>query len=631
MVFYLHSREKTKHTHSSSATTTTTTSSSAPKTKNKIQKTTPSKKVEEKDPSSPSTRAELITERNVSMQWAKQEMSSSMWNSSSAISPSRGDVDDDETGSVATTSSAATTSTSRQNQQHHDHHHHHSRSHSASTSTNNNKNSSSYYHVGAITPPLNAKYPTTAEEAAARAASRDKKYFTHNHRSSNSSSQTTSRTNSFAAVRRRRSSTPPPTRNKHSSPPFSSSPKATNMINNNKNISRGVSPAAASTSSSSSPLTSSSSSINHQKQQQPHYLMDTESRSIHNAMIVGFTQDPNFQAVIRELVLPGGSPTNEGLGSHVFTQSVAERQRLLRLVEAGIPSWALFCTRYGIFYHRYLRVVMSAAINIWPLIALGLGLYDLYSHMPYVHKYLVPFFELFEDSWIFRLSLGVAYVFSYFLYFFQWLAGTFYFVGVFFTSLLMPLAPAVELMYPLYSFFKLLFVGGATFIFNFFSMTFGSLGTVIFGLLKTLFYPVTLVLSAAPTTTATASSVSTLPQYFTWLIVLWKTVLRPVKNLIKAIYDGVVHVGSVIARHEASLRMWYMRKFRRLQRFVVSHGQEYWRMYLQLFMVVIVILYLPSLVGMLFGVEEVVVEGFPSSSSSSSATSPQKQSSSNEN
>jgi hypothetical protein len=321
-----------------------------------------------------------------------------------------------------------------------------------------------------------------------------------------------------------------------------------------------------------------------------------------NTMIVCFTQDPTFNAVLREIVLPGGSPTNEGLGSHDFTESVSERQRLLRLVEAGIPSWAVFCTRYGIFYHRYLRVVVGWAVNLWPLMALFLGLYDLYSHMPHVHEYLVPFFSRFEEWWIFQIFFGIGVVFGYLVYVFNTLV---FYASLFFFYVVEPLYPALALFYPLYSLVCVVVTSGFTFGAHLLQLVFGSVGTLLFGVLHAIVSPIVFVLSLAPTSASTTTAAaSSLPQFMTQLVKFWSTVLRPVKNLVVAIYNNIIHAGSLIARHEASLRMWYMTKFRLLRNFVLGHVWKHWRRYSIAILIVLILVYGPVLIGYIFGVDE---------------------------
>ena len=93
-----------------------------------------------------------------------------------------------------------------------------------------------------------------------------------------------------------------------------------------------------------------------------------------------------------------------------------------------MPCWVSFCTRYGLFYRKSLRILIKTAINFWPFIALSLGIYDLYQHMPYAHEHLLPLFELFENSLIFRIGLYVAYFFTYIFYFMQWIISALYYL-----------------------------------------------------------------------------------------------------------------------------------------------------------------------------------------------------------
>jgi hypothetical protein len=275
---------------------------------------------------------------------------------------------------------------------------------------------------------------------------------------------------------------------------------------------------------------------------------DAPKVTISDTVVTFYTQDPHFAAVLRELVLPGGSATNDNRGSHPFTDSEGERQRLLGMLEAGMPGWAIFCSRYGLFYHRRLRVAIVAAVNLWPLIALIVGLYDLYAHMPHLQEYLLPLFSLYENSWPFRLLLYATYLLTCIAYFISWIASWMCSLLGLLAALAAPLQPLANLLSPLVS-------AGQTVAFATYGLVRLAVNSSLTLITSIRHLSKVLPLGSSASSFGTGQALSR----------FWTTAARPAKNLLKGIYDGVVHLSSLLIRHEASLRMWCATKYHRVR------------------------------------------------------------------
>lgn len=65
-----------------------------------------------------------------------------------------------------------------------------------------------------------------------------------------------------------------------------------------------------------------------------------------------------------------------------------EHHRLLRLVEAGIPAWAIVLPKFSGLYHRSMRHFLAAAVVIMSCLSMLLGFYDLYKRIPLVRSLL---------------------------------------------------------------------------------------------------------------------------------------------------------------------------------------------------------------------------------------------------
>lgn len=161
-----------------------------------------------------------------------------------------------------------------------------------------------------------------------------------------------------------------------------------------------------------------------------------------NTMVVIYSQDPYFTHMLRELLAPesGTEPS--------FTTSKLSQQRLLSLCEAGMPSWTIFFSRWGLPYRRWFRLLAVTLLNIWPLIALCVGAYDLYKHMPHLRNFMADWFAPLSE-WVNRnfalsVSIYLTYMMSVSLTVFQSLHSLVRTVTHLVTVLISPLRPFLD-------------------------------------------------------------------------------------------------------------------------------------------------------------------------------------------
>jgi hypothetical protein len=320
-----------------------------------------------------------------------------------------------------------------------------------------------------------------------------------------------------------------------------------------------------------SPLMDGPLTVEFEAKPQPSFF-DSLPRYHENTMIVVFSQDPNFTSVMRELLQPTYSAHERKPTSLLapFTENEKSQRRLLALYEAGIPSWAVFFCRWGLPYRRWFRIAAVTMLNIWPFIALVVGLYDLYKHMPYVREWLEPVADWMDAHFTLRVSVAVAYLFTLVI---QALDSIFRFVKGFLAIVGFLVSP----LYPLWEVFSLL-RGPALSTLAVFVVVAKSTGTVVVLLwnllastfmlpyyLGQLMMGVVYAKQAAEPVRATVASASYTLLMWRSTLRFWQEVARPVKNLLKAIYDGIVHVGTQAVRREASLRLWYTAKYREMK------------------------------------------------------------------
>ena len=291
-----------------------------------------------------------------------------------------------------------------------------------------------------------------------------------------------------------------------------------------------------------------------------------------NTMVIVYSQDPHFNAVLREVLLPEK-------GQIQFTESAREQRRLLALYEAGMPSWTVFFSRWGLPYRRFFRLVAVSIYNLWPAIALGVGVYDLYKHMPFLADFFAehfhPAIEWINEHFTIHQSFLVTYIITVSFTALQGLHALLKSLRSFFAFILQPLTALGALFgllqYPLmalWSFVTLVmwpFVQLFTTIFNIIS------GTLL-APFKIVSSFVQMLMALAPGSSAAMTATANTTGFIANWLYFWDKVLRPVKNVLKACYDGIVHVGVAIARREASLRRWYSgllaEAYDRIQRFV---------------------------------------------------------------
>ncbi|CAK0848702.1 unnamed protein product, partial [Prorocentrum cordatum] len=92
---------------------------------------------------------------------------------------------------------------------------------------------------------------------------------------------------------------------------------------------------------------------------------------IHNTTVCVRFDDPFLPYVLREVMHD------------------PEHPHLLRLYESGLPSWAIYLPQYlGGFYRRWMRVAFSMLLLVLSCVSLLLGLYDLFSTFPSLHRTL---------------------------------------------------------------------------------------------------------------------------------------------------------------------------------------------------------------------------------------------------
>lgn len=92
---------------------------------------------------------------------------------------------------------------------------------------------------------------------------------------------------------------------------------------------------------------------------------------IHNTTVCVRFDDPFLPYVLREVMHD------------------PEHPHLLRLLESGLPSWAIYIPQYiGGFYRRWMRIAFSVLLLVLSCVSLLLGLYDLFSTFPSLHRTL---------------------------------------------------------------------------------------------------------------------------------------------------------------------------------------------------------------------------------------------------
>ena len=283
--------------------------------------------------------------------------------------------------------------------------------------------------------------------------------------------------------------------------------------------------------------------------------------STHHEIVVSvYTADPVFNSVLRELLMP--EP-----GTHPYTMSVAEQKRLLSMVEVGMPAWAIFYSSTGLPYRRIFRLLYSGLTNLWPLLSLAAGVYDLYKHLPQLKRFmertLDPLIRWLERRFTLRFSVLATYLISVVVTIFSSLSA---FVSQFYVVQLLSL-PIVQLFFALV---KLPVVLAFDTIWLVTGTAFGTISLAFQLLRVVVMAPVVFVVNIA-SLHETVGAVAPVAVQTTSLSVkwwkawseFWETVASPTKNAVRAWWDSMIHVSTSAARRETSIRRWYTLKLER--------------------------------------------------------------------
>lgn len=114
--------------------------------------------------------------------------------------------------------------------------------------------------------------------------------------------------------------------------------------------------------------------------------------------------------------------TDPGL-SPALRPVIEGNERLLKLYESGLPSWAVFFCHYGLYYRPWLRLLTWILFYTFTTVSLAIGFYDLWRTLPGLQALLlrvlgglwlppVAILEWFEAHTRVRLSLLLTYVFG---------------------------------------------------------------------------------------------------------------------------------------------------------------------------------------------------------------------------
>lgn len=284
--------------------------------------------------------------------------------------------------------------------------------------------------------------------------------------------------------------------------------------------------------------------------------------STHCEVVVSvYTADPVFSSILRELLIP--EP-----GTHPYTESVAEQKRLLSMVEVGMPAWAVFYSSTGLPYRRLARLLYSGLTNLWPLLSLAVGLYDLYKHLPQLKRFMEHTFEpltrWLERRFTLRVSVLVTYLISVVVTIFSSLSS---FVAQFYLVQLFSL-PIVQLVLAL---IKLPFVLAFDTVWAVATALWGTASLVLHLVRVVVMAPLVLVTNLASlrdtfgaAVPAAVEGTSMSVKWWRTFMEFWETVASPIKNAARAWWDSMMHVSTSAARRETSIRRWSSPKLERL-------------------------------------------------------------------
>lgn len=87
--------------------------------------------------------------------------------------------------------------------------------------------------------------------------------------------------------------------------------------------------------------------------------------------------------------------------------------RLLKMYESGLPAWAVFLARYGLWYRPWFRRAAYLAFIAISIFSMAVGFWDLYKNVPYVDQVtpllgtLAPTSDSLATNWCPRLYVSV--------------------------------------------------------------------------------------------------------------------------------------------------------------------------------------------------------------------------------
>ncbi|KAK9827115.1 hypothetical protein WJX74_006970 [Apatococcus lobatus] len=97
--------------------------------------------------------------------------------------------------------------------------------------------------------------------------------------------------------------------------------------------------------------------------------------------------------------------------------------RLLKMYESGLPAWACFLPRYGLWYRPWFRRAAYLAFIAISIFSMAVGFWDLYKNVPYVDQVVrglvrslrlpgLPLFRWLERHAALRMSILLTYLFG---------------------------------------------------------------------------------------------------------------------------------------------------------------------------------------------------------------------------
>lgn len=96
---------------------------------------------------------------------------------------------------------------------------------------------------------------------------------------------------------------------------------------------------------------------------------------------------------------------------------------MLKLLETGIPSWAIFMGSFGLWYRPWMRTLTKTIHILLAVFSFACGFYDLYKHVPFLNSAIkklidsislpgTDILEWWETHTPIRLSILLTYLFG---------------------------------------------------------------------------------------------------------------------------------------------------------------------------------------------------------------------------